>query len=99
VALGVVGVVAVPLGIVASSLLEQVTLVQACASAVLAGVLGLFAIVLARRGRETVQRTLGRSGGAAAARAGKALGVVALWIAATTSLALAFYGLLTLFAD
>ena len=59
----------------------------------------LFAIVLARRGQETVGRTLGRSGGEGAARAGKWLGVLALWIAATTGLALGFYFLLTLFAD
>ena len=50
-------------------------------------------------GTETVQRTLGRSGGGGAARAGRVLGVVALWIAATVGLAVGFYWLLTLFAD
>jgi uncharacterized membrane protein YdjX (TVP38/TMEM64 family) len=96
---GVLAVVAVPLAIAASRYFDELTLVQSCASAVLAAALGVFAIVLARRGRETAQRTLGRSGGEGAARAGKWLGVLALWIAATTGLALAFYALLTLFAD
>jgi hypothetical protein len=96
---GVVAVAIVPLAIAASQYFDELSLVQSCASAAVAGLLGIFAIVLARRGRETAQRTLGRSGGEGAARAGKWLGVLALWIAATTGLALAFYALLTLFAD
>jgi hypothetical protein len=96
---GAAAVVVVPLTIAASRYFTQVTLVRSCASAIVAAGLGLSAILLARRGRETIQRTLGRSGGGVATRAGRALGVVALWIAGTTALALAFYALLTLFAD
>jgi hypothetical protein len=96
---GVVAVAIVPLAIAASRYVDELNLVQSCASAALAALLGGFAIALARRGRETAQRTLGRSGGEGAARAGRWLGVLALWIAATTGLALAFYGLLTLLAD
>jgi hypothetical protein len=96
---GVVAVAIVPLAIAASQYFDELTLVESCVSAALAALLGIFAIALARRGRETVQRTLGRSGGEGTARAGKWLGVLALWIAATTGLALAFYALLTLFAD
>jgi hypothetical protein len=66
---------------------------------VLAAALGIAAIVLARRGRETAARTLGRSGGDRAARIGKALGMIAIWVALTTGLALGFYALLALFAD
>lgn len=97
--LGALAVAAVPLAILASRYVEQLTLVQACASAVLACLLGVVALVQARRAREVAQLTLGRSGGERAARAGRALGLLALWLAATTGLALAFYGLLTLFAD
>jgi hypothetical protein len=97
--IGAAAVAVVPLTIAVSRYFTQVTLVRSCASAIVAAALGLSAILLARRGRETIQRTLGRSGGGAAARAGRALGVVALWIAGTTGLALAFYALLTLFAD
>jgi hypothetical protein len=96
---GLVAVVIVPLAVGASGYFDELTLVQSCASAALAALLGIAAIVLARRGQETAERTLGRSGGQGTARAGKWLGMIALWIAATAGLALAFYFLLTLFAD
>jgi hypothetical protein len=96
---GLAGVAVVPAAIAASRFFDELTLVRACASAILAAALGLFAIALARRGRETARRTLGRSGGEGTARAGRWLGLIAIWLAATTGLALAFYGLLTLFAD
>jgi hypothetical protein len=96
---GVLAIAIVPAAVAASRYFDELTLVQSCASAAAAALLGLLAIVLARRGQETAGRTLGRSGGAGTARAGKWLGVIALWIAATTGLALGFYFLLTLFAD
>jgi hypothetical protein len=96
---GVLAVVIVPAAIAASRYFDELTLVQSCASAAAAALLGIAAVVLARRGQETAERTLGRSGGEGTARAGKWLGVIALWIAATTGLALAFYFLLILFAD
>jgi hypothetical protein len=96
---GLAGIAVVPLAIASSRFFDEITLVRSCASAALAGALGVSAIVLARRGRETAQRTLGRSGGEAVARVGRILGMMAIWIAATTGLAVAFYGLLTLFAD
>jgi hypothetical protein len=96
---GLAAVAIVPVAIAASRFFDELTLVRACASAALAAVLGMVAVVLARHGRETAQRTLGRSGGEGAARVGRWLGLIAIWLAATTGLALAFYGLLTLFAD
>jgi hypothetical protein len=94
---GILAVAIVPAAIGASRWSEEVTLVRACASALLAAALGIAAIVLARRGRETASRTLGRSGGESAARVGKALGLMAIWVALTTGLTLGFYALLTLF--
>ena len=99
VVVGVLAVAIVPAAIAASGYFDELTLVQSCASAAAAALLGLFALALARRGQETAGRTLGRSGGEGASRAGKWLGVIALWIAATTGLAVGFYFLLTLFAD
>jgi MYXO-CTERM domain-containing protein len=96
---GLAAVAAVPAGIAASWYFEEVTLLQSTGAGGLAALLGLCAILLARRGRETVALTLGRSGGEGLARAGKALGVLGLCVAATTALAVAFYGLLTLLAD
>ncbi len=95
---GALAVLAVPAGVVLSWATDQVTLVQSSASAAFAFVLGGYAIVLARRGRETVELTLGRSGGAGAARAGKALGTLGVCIAITVGIAVGFYGLLTLFS-
>ena len=98
-AVGVAGVAVVPLAIVASRFFDELTLLRACASAGVAAVLGAYAVALARRGRETAQRTLGRSGGEGTARTGRWLGWIAMWLAATTGLAVGFYALLTLFAD
>lgn len=99
VVVGMLAVAVVPLAILASSRLEAVTLLQACASAIVAGLLGIVALAQARRGRETAQLTLGRSGGETAARVGRWLGMIAVWMALTTGLAVGFYALLALFAD
>ena len=76
----------------------MVTLVRSSGSVAIAALLGLGAIMLARRARERVQITLGRAGGEKAARAGRALGILGVLLAATAALALGFWGLLTLFA-
>jgi hypothetical protein len=99
VVVGLLAVAAVPVGVAVSWYFEQVTLVQSSASAGVAFLLGAYAIVLARRGRERVALTLGRSGGAAAARAGAALGAIGVAAGITVGLAVGFYGLLSLFAD
>ena len=71
VVVGLAAVLSVPLAIAASRFFHDVTLLRACGSAIIAAVLGVSAVVLARRGRETAQRTLGRSGGVGAARTGR----------------------------
>jgi hypothetical protein len=97
---GACAIAAVPVGVLAARYLEQVTLVGAGLVAAPLGIaLGAYAIVLARRGRETAVRTLGRSGGEGTARLGRALGLAGLCVSITAALALAFYGLLTLFAE
>jgi len=88
---------AVPAG-VALARETRVTLLQSSGSIAIAAVLGFAAIVLARRASERIQITLGRAGGAGAARLGRALGILGLLVAATAALALGFYGLLKLFA-
>jgi hypothetical protein len=89
----------VPAGVALSWYSEDVTLVQSTASAGVAFLLGAYALLLARRGRETVARTLGRSGGVTAARVGTVLGAIGILAAITVGLAVGFYGLLALFAD
>jgi hypothetical protein len=77
--------------------LSQVSLLQATIATCGSGVLGLAAIVLTRRARRNVDRTLGRAGGLGAARAGRILGVLALCIGCAAGVALAVYALLRYF--
>jgi hypothetical protein len=90
----------IPVGVLAARYSGRVTLLNSTAGSIPATVIfGLSAILLARRGRERAAWTLGRSGGRAAARTGKWLGILSLCMATTASLAVGFYGLLTLFAS
>jgi len=88
----------VPIGIALARETEQVTLVNSSGSIAIGALLGLGAIVLARRAQDRVRMTLGRSGGAGAARVGRVLGIAGLLLCGTAALALGFYGLLALFA-
>jgi hypothetical protein len=95
---GLLAVLAIPAGIVLSWYSATVTLVESSSSAGLAIVFGLYSIVLSRRGRDMFTRTIGRSGGSGAARAGKLLGAIGLCMGITAGIAVGFYGLLTVFA-
>ena len=97
---GLLAMLVVPVGIALSRYSDRITLLHSAYGSAPAGaLLGFYAIVLARRGREAVQRTIGRAGGEGAARAGRILGVAGLCVAITAGMALGFYGLLTLFAQ
>ncbi len=96
--MGLASVLSVPAGVALSWYSEAVTLLDSMGAAGLALLFGWAAVVLSRRGRETVERTLGRAGGLLEAKAGLILGLAGVWIALTAALAVAFYGLLTLFA-
>ncbi len=65
-------------------------LIDAWVAIPVAVALGLVALVLARRGRRRAVRTVSR-GGDRWARLGRALGVLALALAAAAGIALAFY--------
>ena len=58
---------------------DDLRLVHAGFAVPLAGVFALAAILTARRARRRLERTLGRSGGGRAARAGQVLGWLALY--------------------
>jgi hypothetical protein len=92
-------VAAVPAGIVLARETKLVTLVRSSASIAIAVLLGVAAVVLARRAREYVQITIGRAGGETQARIGRVLGILGVLVAVTAAVALAFYGLLALFAE
>jgi hypothetical protein len=95
---GLLAVLAIPAGVALSYYSETVTLLQSSSSAGLAIVFGLFGIVLARRGRWTLARTIGRSGGGGLAQTGRLLGWLGLCMGISAGLAVGFYGLLTVFA-
>ena len=95
-----VGLAVVPAGVALSWRSQTITLINSAYGSIPAGLLlGVCALVLARRARAQVQWTLGRSGGEGVARAGRLLAVCAICVALTAGLALGFYGLLTLFAS
>jgi hypothetical protein len=80
----------------AANRLQDITLVQATAASCASVVLGGLAILLARRGLRTIERTIGRAGGEGAARVGRLLGTIALCIGLAASIALGVYAVLNL---
>ena len=80
----------------AAELLPEVGYVEAAAAVPVSVFLALLALSLAARARDLHQRTLGRAGGAGVARLARALGVLALLLAATAALALGVFALLVL---
>ena len=97
-AFGLAAALVVPVALVIQYYSVRVTLIQSLVSAAPAILFGVYAILLARRGRETYARTIGRSGGLGLARAGRALGLFGLCLGISTGIAVGFYGLLTVFA-
>ena len=85
-----------PAAVVVARESDEFTLVEAGVVAVpVATLLGLVALWLARHGRRRADRTLNRVGGRRSARAGKLLGGLGLYLAATAALALGVYALLS----
>ena len=93
--LGLLGLATLPAAVLAANESDDLTLVQAGVAVPLAAVLSLGALWLARRARRRADRTLDRVGGRGAARAGKLLGGLGLYLAATAALALGVYALLS----
>ena len=92
--LGTLAILAVPAGIAASRLLEEVRLVEGLEIAILVGfLLSLLAIALARRARFHLERRVFPTGGRTV-RTGRFLAWTGMYIVVTAALALAFYGAL-----
>ena len=96
---GALAVAALPVAVTVAELTRSVRLLYAIAAVPLAVPLGIVAIVLARRALREVQITLGRVGGEGAARVGLVCGFLGVYVGITATLALGFFGLLTLFAS
>jgi hypothetical protein len=95
---GLLAVVVIPVAILLARQAEQVSLLDAGGAVPVAALLGGYAILLGRRARRQIERTIGRVGEAGLASAGHTLGLLGVCLAFTCALALGFYGLLTLFA-
>jgi hypothetical protein len=95
--LGLLGLALPPLAFAAANELQRVSLVHATGATCASIVLGGTAILLARRARRQIERSIGRIGGEATARVGRLLGGISLFVGLTAALALGFYGLLNLF--
>ena len=88
-----------PAGVAASRYVPSVALLRGLYAAVPAAlVLGALAILAARRGRRRLTLTLGRSGGARAALAGRLLALAGLYLGAMGAVALASYTVLRLYS-
>jgi hypothetical protein len=78
---------------------KRIGLVEALIVALPAGLLlALLAVLMARRARWRIQRTIGRVGGLRTAGFGRFVGLTGVCAAVTGGLALGFFGLLQLFA-
>jgi hypothetical protein len=80
----------------AANRLQDVTLVQATGASCASVLLGGLAILLARRGLRTIERTIGRAGGEGSARVGRLLGTIALCVGLAATIALGVYAVLNL---
>jgi predicted lysophospholipase L1 biosynthesis ABC-type transport system permease subunit len=96
---GLVAAAALPAAVSVAEFSDLIRLIEAAGAIPLAGVLGIVAIMLARRARRRVERTLWRVGGGRIARVGQALGVLALCLALSGAIAVGFYYALTRLAE
>jgi hypothetical protein len=91
---GLVSTLAIPAAVIGTRYSASYELLQAGFAIPLAVVLGIAAVILARRARALDRATLGRTGGSRAARLGRFLGILGLCIASSATIALAVYALL-----
>ena len=92
--LGALATLTLPVAIFATRYSDSYDLVHAGFAIPIAATGGISAVILARRARALDQATLGRTGGAKAARAGRLLGILGLCVAASATIALSVYGVL-----
>jgi len=92
--LGLLAAATMPVAIVATRYSESYELIHAAFAIPVAVVLGILAVVLARRARALDRATLGKAGGTRAAQVGRLLGILGLCMAASATIAVAVYELL-----
>ena len=96
---GLVAAASLPAAVALAELDDRYDLLQACWAVPAALGLGLAALLLARRARVRVERTLGRVGGVGRARVGRALGVLGIMLGVSGAIAVGVYLALTRFFE
>jgi glucose-6-phosphate-specific signal transduction histidine kinase len=95
--LGLLGVLTMPAAIEMTRRSKRVELLDASYAIPLAFVLGLVALVMARRARQNLRWLRLREGGTGVASAAVVVGLIAVCLAVTAALSVAFYGLVVLY--
>lgn len=88
---GLLAVATLPAAVVAAERYDVATLLESSVAIAPAFVLGLVAVLLGRRARKAVERTLGRVKGHKLAATGRFLGYLALYMAVTASISVGTY--------
>jgi hypothetical protein len=95
VVLALLGVLALPAAVALTERSKRVDLLDAAFAIPVAAALGIAALALAVGARRKAEWTLGRAGGSGAARAGRALAVLAICFAVAGAIAVGWYAALT----
>ena len=96
---GLLAVVVLPAAIAATRWSERYELLHAAVAIPVAALLGVLAILLARRARSRLAPTLGHARGTRTARVGRLLGLLGLLLALTAAGSVGVYAVLSLVAD
>jgi hypothetical protein len=89
--LGLAAVATLPAAILFAERWNRITLLESSVAIAPAFVLGLAAVLLGRRARHAIDRTLGRVKGSKLAQVGRIFGYLALYMAVTASISVATY--------
>ena len=95
--LGLLGLLTMPAAVEAARRSDRIALLDAAYGVPLGFLLGLSAVVMARRARHNLRWLRLREGGTAVASAAIIVGLVALCLAVTAALSVAFYELVLLY--
>ncbi len=95
---GLAAVATIPAAVAFAEFFAVLTLLESAVAIAPAAVLSILAIVLGRRGRRAVERTLGRARGAGLALAGRVLGWLGVYLSVTATISVATYYVLREFA-
>jgi F0F1-type ATP synthase assembly protein I len=94
---GLVGLLTLPAAIEVSRRSKRIGLLDAGYAIPLAFVLGLVALVMARRAKRNLQWLQLREGGTGIATVAVVVGALAFWLAVAAALSVGFYGLIVVY--